>query len=74
VISNAATVDELRAENRAHRVVTVAEAVALARRAGSLTLHPLCGGLPAEIAWPYLERVVTDVLPALSSSWDTVHT
>jgi hypothetical protein len=30
------------------------------------TLHPLIGGLPPEIAWPYLETVGENVLPALA--------
>ena len=25
---------------------------------GLLTLHPLCGGLDPEVAWPYLRRAV----------------
>ena len=30
---------------------------------GTCRLHPLCGGLPPELAWPYLRRVADDVLP-----------
>ncbi|HVQ49874.1 MAG TPA: LLM class flavin-dependent oxidoreductase, partial [Mycobacterium sp.] len=28
-----------------------------------LNLSPLCGGLPPEVAWPYLKRVGEVVLP-----------
>jgi hypothetical protein len=48
--------------------MTVDEAVAHIRTAGRLSLHPLCGGLPPERAWPYLRRVVEDVLPKASVS------
>jgi len=64
-LSRGRTVEELRAEHGAHRVVDVADAVALVRRWGSLPLHPLCGGCPPEIAWSYLRRVGDEVLPAL---------
>ena len=59
------TVDELRAANGSHRVVTVADAVALVRRDGALGLQPLCGGLDPDVAWPYLRRVADEVLPAV---------
>ena len=59
------TVEELRAANGSHRVVTVDEAVALVRRDGALGLQPLCGGLDPEVAWTYLRRVVDEVLPVV---------
>jgi len=32
-------------------------------RAGEIiNLSPLCGGLPPELAWPYLKRVGEDVM------------
>src|SRR4051812_4089551 len=62
-LSYGTTVDELRAENGAHRVVDVATATDWVRSHGMLPLHPLCGGLPPEVAWKYLQRVVDDVLP-----------
>ena len=65
-LSFAKTEDALRAEEGAHRVVSVDDAVAHIRNFGYLPLHPLCGGLPPELAWPYLERVVDDVLPRLA--------
>jgi alkanesulfonate monooxygenase SsuD/methylene tetrahydromethanopterin reductase-like flavin-dependent oxidoreductase (luciferase family) len=66
-ISRGTTVDELRAEQGAHRVMTVEQAVEHVRTKGILPLHPLCGGLPPEIAWPYLERVADEVLPAAAA-------
>jgi alkanesulfonate monooxygenase SsuD/methylene tetrahydromethanopterin reductase-like flavin-dependent oxidoreductase (luciferase family) len=66
-VSKGKTVEELRAEQGSHRVVTVPEAVALIRRWGRLPLHPLCGGIPPELAWTYLRRVVDQVLPALKA-------
>jgi alkanesulfonate monooxygenase SsuD/methylene tetrahydromethanopterin reductase-like flavin-dependent oxidoreductase (luciferase family) len=57
-LSRGSTVDALRAENGAHRVVTSDEAVTLIRTHGPLGLHPLCGGLDPEVAWPYLRRAV----------------
>lgn len=67
-LSKGQTVDELRAENGAHRVVTTKEAVELVRTFGMVALHPLCGGLDPDVAWPYLRRVVDDVVPAVASS------
>ena len=60
------TADELRAEHRSHIIVGVDEAVELIRGGTPLTLHPLIGGLPPAIAWPYLDTVATKVMPALS--------
>jgi alkanesulfonate monooxygenase SsuD/methylene tetrahydromethanopterin reductase-like flavin-dependent oxidoreductase (luciferase family) len=65
-ISRGKTIAELRDEQGAHRVVTVPEAVGHVQKHGLLPLHPLCGGIPADLAWPYLERVVNDVLPQLA--------
>jgi alkanesulfonate monooxygenase SsuD/methylene tetrahydromethanopterin reductase-like flavin-dependent oxidoreductase (luciferase family) len=62
-LSRAKTADELRAENRTHRIITVDEAVDLIRVGNPLPLQPLVGGLPVEIAWRYL-RVVTDQVMA----------
>jgi hypothetical protein len=33
-----------------------------------LTLSPLCGGLPPEVAWPYLKRVGEVVVPEAARS------
>jgi len=64
--SFASSVDELRAEARSHRIVTVEEAVAMVRGGLPLPLHPLVGGLPPEVAWRYLRTVTDDVVPALA--------
>jgi alkanesulfonate monooxygenase SsuD/methylene tetrahydromethanopterin reductase-like flavin-dependent oxidoreductase (luciferase family) len=63
-ISFAKTAAELRAENRSHRILTVAEAVAFIKAGGMLPLHPIIGGLPPKIAWRYLETIVNKVMPA----------
>jgi len=57
-LSRSTTVDELRAERGAHRIMSVDEAREHVRTRGILPLHPLCGGVPPATAWPYLERVV----------------
>ena len=64
-LSFAQTVDALRAEEGAHRILSVDDAVAHVRDVGYLPLHPLCGGLPPDIAWPYLRRVAEEVVPRL---------
>lgn len=64
-LSKATTVDALRADGGSHRVVTSDEAVELVKKYGMLGLQPLCGGLAPAVAWPYLRRVVEDVLPRL---------
>jgi hypothetical protein len=67
-LSKGKTIEELRAERGAHRIVTVPEAVELVKRWGRLGLHPLCGGCPPDLGWTYLRRVVTDVVPALAAA------
>jgi alkanesulfonate monooxygenase SsuD/methylene tetrahydromethanopterin reductase-like flavin-dependent oxidoreductase (luciferase family) len=62
--SQARTPEELRAENGPYRVFSVEEAIAHVRSGRPLTLHPLVGGLPPEIAWRYLKIVTDQVLPA----------
>jgi alkanesulfonate monooxygenase SsuD/methylene tetrahydromethanopterin reductase-like flavin-dependent oxidoreductase (luciferase family) len=62
-ISHAQTVEELRATSPAHKIYSTDEAVEIVRNGGMLMLMPLCGGLPPELAWPYVERVANDVLP-----------
>lgn len=65
-LSKGSTVEELRAERGAHRVVNVAEAVELVKRWGRVPLNPLCGGCPPDLAWIYLRRMVQEVMPALT--------
>jgi len=55
-ITRADTLDELRSAQGPYAVMTINDAVAQIRSGTSLQLHPLCGGMPPELAWPYLER------------------
>jgi hypothetical protein len=64
-LTTASTVDELRAEDRSHRIVGVDEAVDIIRAGEPLQLQPLVGGLPPEIAWRHLHIVTDDVMPRL---------
>jgi alkanesulfonate monooxygenase SsuD/methylene tetrahydromethanopterin reductase-like flavin-dependent oxidoreductase (luciferase family) len=61
------TAEELRAENRSHRIFSVDEAIEFVRGGAPLGLHPLIGGLPPEIAWRYLNTVADKVMPAVSA-------
>jgi alkanesulfonate monooxygenase SsuD/methylene tetrahydromethanopterin reductase-like flavin-dependent oxidoreductase (luciferase family) len=63
--STALTIEALRAEAGAYRVLTPDQAVEYARTHGVLALHPLCGGCPPELAWETLHLVAHRVLPAL---------
>ena len=65
-LSTASTVDELRRENGAYRIVTVEQAAAQVRLGAPLSLHPLCGGLPPELAWPSVRLAGTEVQAALA--------
>jgi alkanesulfonate monooxygenase SsuD/methylene tetrahydromethanopterin reductase-like flavin-dependent oxidoreductase (luciferase family) len=67
-ISTATSVEELRKEDRTHRIVTVEEAVAMVRSGLPLSLQPLAGGVPPEIAWPYFRTVTDVVMPAATSA------
>jgi len=66
-LSYSKTAADLRAERGAHRIMTVPEAAEFVRTHVVLPLHPLCGGVPPAVAWPYLRRVVDDVLPAVAA-------
>jgi alkanesulfonate monooxygenase SsuD/methylene tetrahydromethanopterin reductase-like flavin-dependent oxidoreductase (luciferase family) len=66
--STAVTIDALRAEGGAYRVLTPDQAVEYARASGALALHPLCGGCPPELAWETLDLVADRVLPALRAT------
>lgn len=61
-LSSARTVDELRAANGSHRVVTIDGAREIIGAHGMLSLQPLCGGLDPSVAWEYLRRVTDEVL------------
>jgi hypothetical protein len=60
--SDARTVEELRANPTSHRIYSVAEATERVRKGEVLNLSPLCGGVPPEIAWPYLKRAAEVVM------------
>lgn len=63
--SGARTVDDLR-RSSAYRVVTPTQAVELVGRFGMLSLVPLCGGVPPELAWRSLRLIEEQVLPAVA--------
>lgn len=65
--SEARSVEALRDEDGSYRIVTPDEAVAMARSGNPLSLHPLCGGLPPDLAWESLRLVGEQVMPALTS-------
>ena len=62
--SDATTPEQLRASG-AWEVVTPDQCVELARRFGSVPLHPLMGGMPTELGWQSLRLYVDEVLPRL---------
>ncbi|MGI9576634.1 MAG: LLM class flavin-dependent oxidoreductase [Microthrixaceae bacterium] len=64
-ISPATSVEELRAENRSHRIITSDQAVAMIQAGEILQLQPLVGGLPPRVAWRYLRTVTDEVMPKL---------
>jgi len=55
-ITRADSVAALRAESGPYRIFTSDEATEYVRGGRLLPLHPLCGGVPPDVAWPYLER------------------
>jgi alkanesulfonate monooxygenase SsuD/methylene tetrahydromethanopterin reductase-like flavin-dependent oxidoreductase (luciferase family) len=57
-ISRADTLEALRAAEGPYRVLGMDEAVTRIRAGHSLALLPLCGGLPPDLAWLYLEHAV----------------
>lgn len=57
-ISRADTVSALREAGGPYQIFTLDEAAAYIHGGKPLPLLPLCGGLPPDIAWPYLERAV----------------
>ncbi|CAN5826892.1 hypothetical protein BH09ACT7_BH09ACT7_28240 [soil metagenome] len=60
-ITRARTVSELRTAPGAYAVLDRDAALEFLHNGRSLALHPLCGGLPPALAWPYLERAVDAV-------------
>jgi hypothetical protein len=57
-ISRADSVAALREESGPYRILTPDEATDYIRGGRPLPLHPLCGGVAPEVAWPYLELAV----------------
>ncbi len=55
-LSGSDNVDDLRAEEGGYRIYTSAQAAELVASGEVLSLEPLCGGLPPERAWHYLEN------------------
>jgi alkanesulfonate monooxygenase SsuD/methylene tetrahydromethanopterin reductase-like flavin-dependent oxidoreductase (luciferase family) len=55
-ITRADSVAALRADGGPYRILTSDEATEYVRNGRPLPLHPLCGGIPPGVAWPYLER------------------
>jgi len=66
--SGAETVDALRAEAGAYRIFTPDDAIAYVRERGIFLAHPLCGGLPPDLAWPSLELLASKVVPAVRAA------
>jgi alkanesulfonate monooxygenase SsuD/methylene tetrahydromethanopterin reductase-like flavin-dependent oxidoreductase (luciferase family) len=54
-ITRADTVVALREPGGPYRIFTPEEAIAYIRGGRPLPLHPLCGGVPPDVAWRYLE-------------------
>jgi alkanesulfonate monooxygenase SsuD/methylene tetrahydromethanopterin reductase-like flavin-dependent oxidoreductase (luciferase family) len=55
-ISRANTVGALRESAGPYRIFTLREATDYIHSGRPLPLLPLCGGIPPDMAWPYLER------------------
>jgi alkanesulfonate monooxygenase SsuD/methylene tetrahydromethanopterin reductase-like flavin-dependent oxidoreductase (luciferase family) len=66
-LDEAESVAALRAGS-VYAVLTPDECVEVLHRHGSVAMHPLCGGIPPEIAWESLELVKNRVQPAISTS------
>ncbi|MFN8225619.1 MAG: LLM class flavin-dependent oxidoreductase [Mycobacterium sp.] len=67
-ITRADTVEELQAAGHPYGVLTIDAAAERIRSGKALPLHPLCGGMPPELAWPYLERAAAAVSAARSAA------
>jgi len=63
-VHNSTTLDDVKASG-VYAIVTPDECVDLARHFGSLTMHPLMGGIPPEIAAESLGLLESKVLPVL---------
>ncbi|MCW2650227.1 MAG: luciferase family protein [Mycobacterium sp.] len=63
-ITRADSATALREANGPYRILTPAEPTDYVRSGRPLPLHPLCGGLPPDIAWRYLELAAAAAEPA----------
>jgi alkanesulfonate monooxygenase SsuD/methylene tetrahydromethanopterin reductase-like flavin-dependent oxidoreductase (luciferase family) len=63
-ITRADSVAALRAESGPYRILTSDEATDYVRSGRPLPLHPLCGGVPPDVAWRYLEFAAAAVARA----------
>ncbi|OBH44172.1 LLM class flavin-dependent oxidoreductase [Mycobacterium mantenii] len=57
-ITPAKTVEELRAAGSTHVILSVDEARQRVAGGEMFNISPLCGGIPPDVAWPYLKRFV----------------
>ena len=57
-ITAAKTIDELRYGSTSHVILSVDEARKRLAAGEVFNINPLCGGIPPEIAWPYLKTFV----------------
>ncbi len=55
-ITRADSVAALRDDRGPYRIFTPGQAIDYVRSGRLLPLHPLCGGVAPDVAWPYLER------------------
>ncbi len=62
-LSQASSVSELREEEGPYRIVTPQQAVELIKAYQILSLQPLCGGVPPDLAWSSLSLIEKQVLP-----------
>lgn len=67
-ITRADSVDALRDEAGPYRIFTADEATEYVRGGRPLPLHPLCGGIAPDVAWPYLERAAAAAAQAHDSA------
>ena len=56
MISHARSIDELRRSSPGYQIWSTDEAATHVAAGGAIPCVPLCGGIPPELAWPYLER------------------
>jgi len=60
--------DDLRQADGPYKILTADEAAEDIRGGRPLPLHPLCGGIPPDAAWRYLENAAAAVERARSTS------